>query len=76
MGVPPFGGRTLFDVIAQKRGFSLPHRRDFGIRVSRRVYGIVKVCLEWSPDKRKIDLDELAAWSAPVAIPGELWSQA
>jgi hypothetical protein len=46
----------------------LPRREDIGAGVSHEIYDVLAGGLEHDPNKRSLDLDKLAAWSAPLAL--------
>ncbi len=58
----------VFEIVREHASFVLPRRDDIGPGVSQEIYDVLAAGLEHDPDRRSLDLDKLAAWSAPLAL--------
>ena len=58
----------VFEIVREHARFALPGRADIGDGISQKMHDVLAAGLEHDPDRRSLDLDELAAWSAPLAI--------
>ena len=67
-GRPLIAATEMFDVIREHAQFVLPAREDIGEGISQEMYEVLLHGLEHDPDKRSLDFERLATWSAPLHL--------
>ena len=67
-GRPLIAATEMFDVIREHAQFVLPAREDIGGGISQEMYEVLLHGLEHDPDKRSLDFERLATWSAPLHL--------
>jgi CRP-like cAMP-binding protein len=58
----------VFEIVREKALFVLPPREKIGGGVSNELHDILAAALEYDPSKRRLDLDVLAKWAAPLNV--------
>jgi len=67
-GRPVIEATDIYGVIAQHMRFALPPRDQIGPGVSLEMYDLLKRGLDPAPDRRSVDLNQLAAWAGPMDL--------
>lgn len=65
-GEPPVVSKDFGELVNGKLEFALPPRRRFTARVSRELHGILAHLLSTDPLERRIRLEDLREWGAPL----------
>ncbi len=69
-GRPVIAASDIFDIIREHAHFVLPRRDSIGPGVSQEMYDVLVAGLEHDPDKRSLNLDQLASWAMPITLEG------
>ena len=67
-GRPLIAATEVFDVIREHAQFILPAAEHIGGGISQEMYEVLLHGLEHDPEKRSLDLERLATWSAPLHL--------
>lgn len=67
-GRPVIEASDVFGIIREHMQFALPPRGQIGPGVSMEMHDLLTRGLNPSPDKRTVDLNQLAAWASPLDL--------